>query len=108
MKTVRWTIAALLVLAALTGCSLFQKRATLAIVNDSSHDITVVNISPEDDTSWGEDYLAGTLVSGGTDYFEDIRAGTYDLRARDASANEWTFYGAVLEPDEVWTWTLLD
>jgi hypothetical protein len=108
MKTVRWTIAALLVLAALTGCSLFQKRATLAIVNNSSYTITVVNISPEDDTSWGGDYLAGTLVSGGTDYFEDIRAGTYDLRAQNASAITWAYYGAVLEPDEVWTWTLWD
>jgi len=77
-------------------------------VNNSSYTITVVNISPEDDTSWGEDYLAGTIASGGTGWFEDIRAGTYDLRAMDASANEWTYDGAVLEPDDVWTWTLWD
>jgi hypothetical protein len=109
MKHARWFIATALVLAALAGCSLFQKKAELLVVNNSSYTIGWVYIRPVGG-DWSDDLLGSSTIASGSQYtITGIKAGTYDLDAWNLTGTlEWPYSGAVLEGGETFTWTLID
>ena len=86
MKTVRWLLAALLVIAALSGCRLLLGEATLRVVNSSTEDIFTVYISPSYESNWGSDWLVGSIpADGGYRDFPDIIACDYDVWLRSTT-----------------------
>ena len=102
MKTVRWVFAAALLIAALSGCELFLGTSTLRIVNYASA-ISNVYISDVENATWGMDWLApGDFIdSGASRDFEDITAGTYDVRLETYSGYWWEYRVVDLPRDQV-------
>jgi hypothetical protein len=98
MKTVRWWLAAALLLAALTGCSLCPETATLIIQNDSSHVVDEVYIAPIDSPDMGDNWLSTTIPPGGSHPFRRINPGTYDVLINDQDGGSWPVFGLVLDP----------
>jgi len=106
LKTIRWVLAAALVIAALTGCSLFQ--ATLTIYNTSSHTVSEVYISPSDELYWGDDWLAATIPPGGDYEFTGIRADTYDIMVVSTEDGGWVRSAMEMKSGQNYAWNLYD
>jgi hypothetical protein len=98
MKTVRGMAGVGLVLAALAGCSLLPKTATLIIQNNSTHVVDEVHIVPVGSSDVGEDWLSTTIPPGGSNTFRRINPGTYDVLIYDVDGGEWVEPGLVLDP----------
>jgi len=106
MRTVRWAIAALLVVAALSSCSLFQ--ATLTIYNTSSYTVTEVYISPVDEDTWGDDWLDASIPPGGSYEFDGICADTYDLLVIESFGGGWVRGAFEMKSGQNYAWNLSD
>lgn len=106
MRTVRWALAALLAVAALSSCSLFQ--ATLTIYNTSSYTVTQVYISPSDETDWGDDWLDATIPPGSSYEFDGICADTYDLLVIESFGGGWVRGAFEMKSGQNYAWNLYD
>lgn len=85
------------------------QRAPVLVVNNSSHEICYLYISPADSDSWGPDWMGEniTIPAGSTRTFQ-VPLGTYDLRADDCDHNALdTQSGIAIEAAGI-TWTLSD
>ncbi len=85
------------------------QRAPVLVVNESSHEICYLYISPSDSEEWGPDWMGKdvTIPPGETRTFQ-IPLGTYDLRADDCDNNALDIQSGVpVEKDGI-TWTLQD
>ncbi len=85
------------------------QRAPVLVVNNSSHEICYLYISPSDSDTWGPDWMGKdtTIPAGSTRTFQ-VPLGTYDLRADDCDGNALDIQsGILLEKDGI-TWTLED
>ncbi len=73
------------------------------IINNLPEDICIINISPSNADSWGEDWLGGDVIPAGTTYtFYYVYAGTYDLRAIDCYNFDSTVEYGVTVNDDMW------
>ena len=106
VKMMRWVLAAVLVIAALTGCSLFQ--ATITINNNSSYTVTQVYISPSDETDWGDDLLDATIPPGESLEFTGICADTYDLMVVENLGGGWVTANFEMKSGQNYAWPLYD
>ncbi|MBC7228271.1 MAG: hypothetical protein H5T61_13750 [Thermoflexales bacterium] len=85
------------------------QRAPVKVVNNSSHEICYIYISPSDSDTWGPDWMGkDTTIPGGSTQTLQVPLGTYDLRADDCDHNVLdTQSGITLGADGI-TWTLED
>ena len=96
MKIARFILAAVFVIAALTGCGLFS--GTVVVQNNSSFTVIEVNISSVDDLSWGEDWLTTSIAPGASAEFSGVTPGSYDLQAIELGGDYWVTGGNFGEP----------
>jgi len=85
------------------------QRAPVLVVNNSSHEICYLYISPSDSETWGPDWMGKdtTIPAGSTRTFQ-VPLGTYDLRADDCDDNTLdTQSGITIDASGI-TWTLQD
>lgn len=111
MKIARFVLAVVFMVAALTGCGLFS--GTVVVLNNSTYTVVVVNISSVDDSTWGEDWLTGSIAPGASAQFDGVGAGSYDLKAVELGGGFWLTGEYVGEPVSVpacgiYFWTLID
>jgi hypothetical protein len=111
MKIVRLmlVLAAVLGIAALTGCGLFPGK--IVVQNNSIYTVYEVYISPSDESSWGDDWLTGSIAPGSSEEFEGVGADDYDIMAIEGGGGGWVTGDIVGEPVSVrafktYTWTL--
>ncbi len=85
------------------------QRAPVLIVNNSSHEICYLYISPADSEDWGPDWMGqDSTIPAGTNRTLQVPLGTYDLRADDCEGNPLDIQNGIpLEADGI-TWTLKD
>lgn len=79
--------------------------ATITLVNNSGSTVCYVFISPNTETTWGEDWLGATEVisNGDSRVFTGITPGVYDLRADDCSNNAlYEEYGINISGSYTW------
>lgn len=85
------------------------QRAPVLVVNNSSHEVCHIYISPSDSETWGPDWMGrgATLPAGSTRTFQ-VPLGTYDLSANDCDNNPLTTQSGVNLGANGITWTLRD
>ncbi len=82
---------------------LYDTYYSFDIINNLPEDICIINISPSNADSWGEDWLGGDVIPAGTTYtFYYVYAGTYDLRAIDCYNFDSTVEYGVTVNDDMW------
>lgn len=85
------------------------RRAPVLIVNESSHEICYLYISPSDSEEWGPDWMGKdvTIPAGSTRTLQ-VPLGTYDLRADDCDHNPLNTQSGINVDANGITWTLKD
>jgi hypothetical protein len=79
--------------------------ATITLVNNSGSTVCYVFISPNTETTWGNDWLGSTEVvsNGSSRVFTGITPGVYDLRADDCNDNTlYEEYGINISGSYTW------
>jgi len=85
------------------------QRAPVLIVNNSSHEICYLFISPVDSEEWGPDWLGrDSTIPAGTTRTLQVPLGTYDLRADDCDENPLDIQNNITLGADGITWTLKD
>ena len=102
MKIWRWVLMAALATALLTGCGILQP--SLTVINNSSHTITKVRLTP----SAASEYLIDVYIptGGGKYVVESVWAGTYVLHAEDAGGGYWERPNYVMQRGIDYAWPL--
>lgn len=85
------------------------QRAPALVVNNSSHEICHLYISPVDSEDWGPDWMGkDSTIPAGTNRTFQVPLGTYDLRADDCDGNPLDIQNSITVEADGITWSLKD
>jgi hypothetical protein len=87
------------------GC---PRRATLRVDNQSSQNIVVVNSTPVEDDTWGDNLISTPIAPGTARDITGFRPGDYDARVIFADESSQVFFDLVYAAGQTYTLTVED
>lgn len=113
MRIRRWLLCVLSVLyaSALVSCgggsnTVRAANGTLRVFNNTTLSITVVNLDPVSQPTWGPNQLTSSIPAGGTRDITGVPPGQYDFRAILSDGSFATLFGLTIASGQVTTVTV--